>query len=203
MNETLTDGGAQSQQKAEPALTLKLSSHGTRRARTSSSRENSTRNFFGFEVVRPAKISLWCRLGGHNLRRRPGSREKTRRNEFPQPQWHRRGDRGRRGPMSPHRGAGTPRNGSLHRSANPPCTCTYSFYFWDADDNAWRSSRIRRAAIRGCSNARSGSGDRPHEPQVDHRNRRSASRKNRLHAIHSYRLGSYAGAQRRTAARES
>jgi len=29
---------------------------------------------------------------------------------------------------------------------------TYSFYFWDADDNSWEFWPIRPEAIRGCSN---------------------------------------------------
>jgi len=138
MNETLTDGGAQSQQKAEPALKLNFLSHGTLESKDIEFTRKFYEEFFGFEVVRPAKISLWCRLGGQHIYVVVQALE------------------GKKGEMNflNHNGIDVATEDDvdqchrivvrdaekwkLHKISKPAVQHgTYSFYFWDADDNAW------------------------------------------------------------------
>jgi catechol 2,3-dioxygenase-like lactoylglutathione lyase family enzyme len=55
--------------KPPKSSTLKLNflSHGTLESKDLDFTRQFYEEFLGFEVVRPAKISLWCRLGGQHI----------------------------------------------------------------------------------------------------------------------------------------
>src|SRR3979490_2399444 len=52
---------------APPTLKLKFLSHGTLESKDLDFTRKFYEEFMGFEVIRPAKISLWIRLGGNNI----------------------------------------------------------------------------------------------------------------------------------------
>jgi predicted lactoylglutathione lyase len=124
--------------EAEPTLKLKFISHGT----LESTDIDFTRRFYeenlGFEVVRPSKISLWCRLGGEHIyvvvAVQPGKKGEM--------------------PLFNHNGIDVEteeevdechrlvvrdaEKWKLHKISKPVVQHgTYSFFFWDADDNSW------------------------------------------------------------------
>lgn len=53
--------------KVEPALKLRFLSHGTLESKDIDFTRKFYEEFFGFETVRPSKISLWVRLGGDHV----------------------------------------------------------------------------------------------------------------------------------------
>src|SRR5271154_5044221 len=53
--------------KKESTLNLKFLSHGTLESKDLDFTRRFYEEFMGFEVIRPAKISLWIRLGGNNI----------------------------------------------------------------------------------------------------------------------------------------
>src|ERR1700689_3744126 len=53
--------------KKESTLNLKFLSHGTLESKDLDFTRRFYEEFMGFEVIRPAKISLWIRLGGKNI----------------------------------------------------------------------------------------------------------------------------------------
>jgi len=48
--------------KREPTLKLKFLSHGTLESKDLDFTRRFYEEFFGFQVVRPSKVSIWCRL---------------------------------------------------------------------------------------------------------------------------------------------
>ena len=121
-----------------PTLKLKFLSHGTLESKDLEFTRRFYQEFLGFEVVRPSKISLWCRLGGPHIYVvvlvQPGRKaEMTFLNhngidvetEEEVDECHRLVVR-------------DADIWKLHKISKPMVQHgTYSFYFWDADDNSW------------------------------------------------------------------
>jgi catechol-2,3-dioxygenase len=132
------DGERQKPLKKEPTLKLKFLSHGTLESKDLEFSRRFYEEFMGFEVIRPAKISLWIRLGGNNIYAVVQALE------------------GRKAEMTflNHNGVDVETEDDvdeahrlvvrdadiwkLHKITKPAVQHgTYSFYFWDCDDNAW------------------------------------------------------------------
>ena len=62
-----TSGSAGAKHAKAPTLKLNFISHGTLESKDLDFTRKFYEEFLGFEVVRPAKISLWCRLGGQHI----------------------------------------------------------------------------------------------------------------------------------------
>jgi catechol 2,3-dioxygenase-like lactoylglutathione lyase family enzyme len=124
--------------KVEPALKLKFISHGTLESKDLDFTRRFYEEFLGLEVVRPSKISLWCRLGGQHIyvvvAVQPGRKAEM--------------------PLLNHNGIDVQteeevdechrivlrdaEQWKLHKISKPAVQHgTYSFFFWDADDNSW------------------------------------------------------------------
>jgi catechol-2,3-dioxygenase len=122
----------------EPTLKLKFFSHGTLESKDLEFSRRFYEEFMGFEVIRTSKISLWIRLGGNNIYAVVQVME------------------GKKGEMTflNHNGVDVPTEDDVDechrlvlrdaekwklRKISKPAVQhgTYSFYFWDADDNAW------------------------------------------------------------------
>ena len=52
---------------AEPSLKLNFLSHGTLESKDLEFTRRFYEQFFGFEVVKASKVSIWCRLGGNHI----------------------------------------------------------------------------------------------------------------------------------------
>jgi catechol-2,3-dioxygenase len=136
MNETIPD--APFETRAEPTLQLKFLSHGTLESKNLDFTRRFYEEFLGLEVVRPSKISLWCRLGGTHIYVVV---------QVPE---------GRKAEMTflNHNGIDVETEEDvdtchelvtrdaevwkLHKISKPVVQHgTYSFFFWDADDNSW------------------------------------------------------------------
>ncbi len=120
----------------EPALKLSFLSHGTLESKDLAQARKFYEEFFGFEVIQTSPISLLIRLGGdhtyavvlgqnkaemtflnHNGIDVETEEEVNRCHEIAQEQSEKWG---------------------LHKMSTPRVQHgTYSFYFWDADDNCW------------------------------------------------------------------
>ena len=123
----------------EPTLKLNFLSHGTLESKDLEFTRRFYEQFLGFEVVRASKVSIWCRLGGQHVYvvvevppQRKAEMPFLNHNgidvatEDDVDECHRLVDARRRAA------------GDCTRSASPPVQHgTYSFYFWDADDNSW------------------------------------------------------------------
>ncbi len=127
-----------SRSQEPPVLKLKFLSHGTLETKDIDFTRRFYQEFMGFEVVRPSKISLWIRLGGQHIYAvvQVADGKKTEmtflnhngvdvETEEDVDEAHRLvvrdADKWR-----------------LHKISKPTIQHgTYSFYFWDADDNAW------------------------------------------------------------------
>jgi catechol 2,3-dioxygenase-like lactoylglutathione lyase family enzyme len=124
--------------RVESTLKLKFISHGTLESKDLDFTRRFYEEFLGFEVVRPAKISLWCRLGGQHIyvvvAVQPGRKAEM--------------------PLLNHNGIDVEteeevdechrlvmrdaEKWKLHKISKPAVQHgTYSFFFWDADDNSW------------------------------------------------------------------
>ncbi|HLW23922.1 MAG TPA: VOC family protein [Steroidobacteraceae bacterium] len=138
MNESPNDSHTTTAAAKEPTLKLKFLSHGTLESRDLDFTRRFYEEFLGFEVVRPSKISLWCRLGGQHIYVVV---------QVPE---------GKKGemPMLNHNGIDVETEEEvdlchrlvvrdaelwkLHKISKPIVQHgTYSFFFWDADDNSW------------------------------------------------------------------
>jgi catechol-2,3-dioxygenase len=125
---------------AKPAATLKLKflSHGTLESKDLDFTRKFYEEFLGFEVVRSSKVSIWCRLGGQHIYvvvQVPEGKKSSMtflnhngidvETEQDVDECHRL----------------TVRDADLwklHKISKPMVQHgTYSFYFWDADDNSW------------------------------------------------------------------
>jgi len=124
--------------KVEPTLKLKFLSHGTLETRDIEFTRKFYEEFMGFDVLRTSNISLWIRLGGQHIYavvQAKGSPKKEM-------------------PFLNHNGVDVETEEEVdecHRLAvrdaekwklrkiSKPAVQhgTYSFYFWDADDNCW------------------------------------------------------------------
>jgi catechol-2,3-dioxygenase len=142
MNETVSTSEpaapAEPREKPEPTLKLSFLSHGTLESKDLDFTRKFYEEFMGFEVVRPAKISMWFRLGGQHIYVVVQVTE------------------GKKAEMSflNHNGVDVEteeqvdechrlvvrdaEKWKLHKISKPMVQHgTYSFYFWDADDNSW------------------------------------------------------------------
>jgi len=137
MNQESSPSG-QKKARVEPTLKLKFLSHGTLESRDLEFTRRFYEEFLGFEVVKSSKVSLWCRLGGQHIYVvvlvQPGRKaEMTFLNhngidvetEEDVDECHRLVVR-------------DAEKWKLHKISKPAVQHgTYSFYFWDADDNSW------------------------------------------------------------------
>jgi len=121
-----------------PTLNLKFISHGTLESKDLDFTRRFYEEFLGFEVVRPSKISLWCRLGGQHIYvvvQVPPQRK----TEMPFLNHNGIDVETQEEVDAAHRiveaeGAAW----GLHKITRPSLQHgTYAFYFWDADDNCW------------------------------------------------------------------
>jgi catechol 2,3-dioxygenase-like lactoylglutathione lyase family enzyme len=120
----------------EATLKLKFLSHGTLECRDLAFTRRFYEEFLGFEVVQTSNISMWCRLGGQHsyVVAQTGRQEEM--------------------PFLAHNGIDVETDEKvdechrlvvrdadiwkLHKISKPTLQHgSYSFYFWDADDNAW------------------------------------------------------------------
>ena len=119
-------------------LKLKFLSHGTLETKNIDFARKFYEEFMGFEVVRTSKISLWIRLGGQHIYavvQGVGGKKAEM-------------------PFLNHNGVDVETEGDVDechrlvvrdaekwklRKISKPMVQhgTYSFYFWDADDNSW------------------------------------------------------------------
>lgn len=137
MNEAANENSAQSA-KDEPTLKLKFMSHGTLESKNLDFTRRFYEEFLGLEVVRTSKISLWCRLGGQHIYVVV---------QVPD---------GKKAPMTflNHNGIDVETEEEVDaahklvvrdadkwkiQKVSKPMVQhgTYSFYFWDCDDNSW------------------------------------------------------------------
>jgi predicted lactoylglutathione lyase len=127
-------------QKPAPALKLKFISHATLEARDLEASRKFYEEFLGLEVMEMSRIALCVRLGGHNTIVVVNT---NNRHEMP---------------MINHNGidvGSTEEVDQAHRTVmeqkekwglhkiTPPKEQhgSYSFYFWDADENCWEILR--------------------------------------------------------------
>jgi catechol-2,3-dioxygenase len=140
MNEpTVTTETTESARKpVQPTLSLKFLSHGTLESKDLDFTRKFYEEFLGLEVVRASKVSIWCRLGGAHIYvvvQVPEGKKAEM-------------------PFLNHNGIDVETEDEvdechrlavrdaaiwkLHKISKPMVQHgTYSFYFWDADDNSW------------------------------------------------------------------
>ena len=137
MSEVATEKDA-ARGKVDPTLKLKFMSHGTLESRDLGFTRRFYEEFLGLEVVRTSNISLWCRLGGQHIYVVV---------QVPE---------GKKAPMTflNHNGIDVETEAEvdaahelvlrdaekwkMHKISKPMVQHgTYSFYFWDCDDNSW------------------------------------------------------------------
>jgi catechol-2,3-dioxygenase len=122
----------------DPTLKLNFLSHGTLESKDLEFTRRFYEQFLGFQVVRASKVSIWCRLGGQHVYvvvEVPPQRKAEM-------------------PFLNHNGIDVATEADvdechrfvvrdaerwgLHKISKPQVQHgTYSFYFWDADDNSW------------------------------------------------------------------
>jgi len=122
----------------DPTLKLNFLSHGTLESKDLEFTRRFYEQFLGFQVVRASKVSIWCRLGGQHVYvvvEVPPQRKAEM-------------------PFLNHNGIDVAKEADvdechrlverdaelwgLHKISKPQVQHgTYSFYFWDADDNSW------------------------------------------------------------------
>lgn len=124
--------------RTQPTLNLNFLSHGTLESKDLEFTRRFYVEFMGFEVVRPSKVSLWFRLGGHHIyvcvQTNPNDKVEMPflnhngvdvANEEEVDECHRLVVRD------------APKWG-LKKITEPKVQHgTYSFFFYDADDNCW------------------------------------------------------------------
>ncbi len=138
MDEPVTSAASSQSGASAPTLKLKFISHGTLESRDLERTRRFYEQFLGFEVVRSSSVSIWCRLGGEHVYvvvQVPGQRKGEM-------------------PFLNHNGIDVETEDEvdechrlavrdadlwgLHKISTPQVQHgTYSFFFYDADDNAW------------------------------------------------------------------
>jgi catechol 2,3-dioxygenase-like lactoylglutathione lyase family enzyme len=123
-------------EKPKPALNLRFISHGTLETLDLDRARQFYENFLGFETVQASKMSLWVRLGGAHIYVVVKAQKKEK-----MPFLNHNGidvatdaevDEAHRITVSEAEKWG------LHAITKPALQHgTYSFYFYDADDNCW------------------------------------------------------------------
>src|SRR5438105_2981251 len=122
--------------KVEPALQLKFLSHGTLESKDIEASRRFYEEFLGLEVVRTSEISLLIRLGGNNAI----AVVKTRNKQEMSLMGHNGLDAGTQEDVDAAYRIVLEQQDKwgLHKISRPTLQHgTYSFYFWDADDNCW------------------------------------------------------------------
>lgn len=123
-------------EKPEPALKLKFLSHGTLESRDLEFSRKFYEEFLGLEVVQTSKISLMIRLGGKQCiavvyTKRPTQMGLLNHNGLDVDTQEEVDEAHRIAVAQAERW-------KLHKITRPVLQHgTYSFYFWDADDNCW------------------------------------------------------------------
>jgi catechol 2,3-dioxygenase-like lactoylglutathione lyase family enzyme len=127
----------EAQSKPTPALNLKFISHGTLESKDLAQTRKFYEEFLGFDVVQAGERSMWTRLGGDHIyvviKAGPA--------KAPMPFANHNG-------IDVHSDAEVDQaheivvrdaeKWGLHQISKPRVQHgTYSFYFWDADDNSW------------------------------------------------------------------
>jgi predicted lactoylglutathione lyase len=137
MNEVITESGS-AKAAVESTLKLKFLSHGTLESKNLDFTRQFYEEFLGLEVMRTSKVSIWCRLGGQHIYVAVQVME------------------GKKAEMTflNHNGIDVETEAEvdechrlvvrdaekwgMHKISKPMVQHgTYSFYFWDADDNCW------------------------------------------------------------------
>jgi catechol 2,3-dioxygenase-like lactoylglutathione lyase family enzyme len=127
-----------SRKRVKSTLTLNFLSHGTLESKNLEFTRKFYEEFLGLEVVRSSNVSIWCRLGGNHIYVAVQVLE------------------GRKAqmPFLNHNGIDVETEEQvdecyrlvvrdaeiwkMHKISKPMVQHgTYSFYFWDADDNSW------------------------------------------------------------------
>jgi catechol 2,3-dioxygenase-like lactoylglutathione lyase family enzyme len=129
---------ADTRKKIEPTLKLKFLSHGTLESIDLDHTRRFYEEFLGLEVVKVSNVSLWCRLGGNHIYVvvlvKPGRK-------VPMPFLNHNGlDVETEDDVDECHRIVTreAEKWKLHKISRPGVQHgTYSFYFYDADDNAW------------------------------------------------------------------
>ena len=127
---------ATSDMKAEPALKLTFLSHGTLESKDIEASRRFYEEFLGLEVVRTSEISLLIRLGGNNVI----AVVKTKHKDTMSVMGHNGLDVATQDEVDEaHRTVlAQQAQWGLHDVSAPKLQHgTYSFYFWDPDDNCW------------------------------------------------------------------
>jgi len=137
-NETAQESGDNTRARKQPALSLRFLSHGTLECKNIDRTRQFYEEFFGFEVVRPSKISLWIRLGGQHIyvvvqSSKPEELGMGFLNHNGIDVWtEEEVDQAYKVVCEQAQTWG------LHKISKPTVQHgTYSFYFWDMDENCW------------------------------------------------------------------
>ncbi len=123
-------------EKTKPALKLKFLSHGTLESRDLDFSRKFYEEFLGLEVVQTSKISLMVRLGGQHCiavvyTKRPSEMGLLNHNGLDV-------DTQEDVDAAYDIAVAEAEKWNLHKITKPVLQHgTYSFYFWDADDNCW------------------------------------------------------------------
>ena len=123
--------------KSEPALKLNFLSHGTLECRDVDATRKFYAEFMGLDVVRTSPVSLMIRLGGDNtiaVVKSAGQREAMSLLNHNGLDVETEQDVDRAHTVCVEQAA----EWGLHKITKPRVQHgTYSFYFWDLDDNCW------------------------------------------------------------------
>jgi catechol 2,3-dioxygenase-like lactoylglutathione lyase family enzyme len=127
---------AQVEKRTTATLSLKFLSHGTLECRDIAFTRKFYEDFLGFEVVQTSPISIWARLGGRHVYVCVQARDKA-----PMPLLGHNGiDVGSDDDVRECHRLVTLHapDWKLHKITSPTVQHgSFSFYFWDADDNCW------------------------------------------------------------------
>lgn len=123
--------------KTEPALKLKFLSHGTLESKDLEKSRKFYEEFLGLDVVRTSPISLMIRLGGENT---IAVVEQRKRTDVMSVLYHNGLDVETQEEVDEAYKTCVEQaeQWGMHKLTKPVLQHgTYSFYFWDADDNCW------------------------------------------------------------------
>ncbi len=123
--------------KNRPAIKSKFLSHGTLSSRNLEASRRFYEEFLGLEVVRTSPVSLMIRLGGNHVY----AVVESKRNKAPMDRLYHNGidvETDADVDAAWHACTEQAQEWGLHKITRPvPVHGTYSFHFWDGDDNAW------------------------------------------------------------------
>ena len=122
--------------RTQPALKLKFLSHGTLECKDIEFTRKFYEEFFGFDVIQTSLISLLVRLGGAHTY----AVVKSKKNTVMPFLYHNGIDVATEAEVDECHKTVVEQAGKwrLHKISQPTTQHgTYSFYFWDTDDNCW------------------------------------------------------------------